>query len=69
MKLLPALFVIISTLNFPQDNAQYKFPLSNNKRLAWQEAELGAVFHYDLHVFDEVKYQQYHLQVFPGIIC
>ncbi|MFT6831178.1 MAG: alpha-L-fucosidase [Planctomycetota bacterium] len=27
-------------------------------QLAWQKAELGVVFHYDLHVFDEEHYQQ-----------
>ncbi len=38
-----------------QDN---KFPLPNARQLAWQEAELGVVFHYDLHVFDGKKYGQ-----------
>lgn len=33
-------------------------PIPNKAQLAWQEAELGAVFHYDLHVFDGAKYQQ-----------
>ena len=33
-------------------------PVPNPAQLAWQEAELGAVFHYDLHVFDEKHYQQ-----------
>ncbi len=34
------------------------YPLPNKKQLAWQEAEMGAVFHYDLHVFDGKKYGQ-----------
>ena len=25
---------------------------------AWQESELGLVYHYDLHIFDNVRYQQ-----------
>ena len=29
-------------------------------QLAWQEAELGVVFHYDLHVFDAKHYDQDH---------
>ena len=29
-------------------------------QLAWQEAELGVLFHYDLHVFDDVHYNQGH---------
>ncbi|MEQ8556444.1 MAG: alpha-L-fucosidase [Cyclobacteriaceae bacterium] len=33
-------------------------PTPNPAQLAWQKAELGAVFHYDLHVFDGEKYQQ-----------
>ncbi len=33
-------------------------PTPNTQQLAWQEAEMGAVFHYDLHVFDGQKYAQ-----------
>jgi alpha-L-fucosidase len=33
-------------------------PKPNAAQLAWQRAEMGAVFHYDLHVFDEKKYEQ-----------
>lgn len=33
-------------------------PVPNKAQLAWQKAELGAVFHYDLHVFDNKKYRQ-----------
>lgn len=35
-----------------------KYPIPNKRQLAWQEAELGVVFHYDLHVFDGKKYGQ-----------
>ena len=43
-----------------QVNAQKQVNISipNPKQLAWQQAEMGAVFHYDLHVFDEKKYEQ-----------
>ncbi|TDN95909.1 alpha-L-fucosidase [Sunxiuqinia elliptica] len=37
---------------------QQKRPVPNKCQQAWQEAELGAVFHYDLHVFDGKKYGQ-----------
>jgi len=37
---------------------QNEMPQPNERQLAWQEAELGAVFHYDLHVFDGKKYGQ-----------
>ncbi len=33
-------------------------PLPNPRQLAWQEAEMGVIFHYDLHVFDNRKYRQ-----------
>lgn len=45
------------TLITAQTN-QADFPKPNKAQLSWQEAELGAVFHYDLHVFDGAKYQQ-----------
>jgi len=33
-------------------------PLPNAQQLAWQKAELGVIFHYDLHIFDTTKYVQ-----------
>jgi len=44
---------------------QAKVPLPNARQLAWQEAELGVVFHYDLHVFDGKKYGQGGNRVTP----
>ncbi len=35
-----------------------QIPLPTPQQLAWQQAELGVVFHYDLHVFDNKKYNQ-----------
>jgi alpha-L-fucosidase/predicted GH43/DUF377 family glycosyl hydrolase len=40
-------------------------PLPNKRQLAWQEAEMGAVFHYDLHVFDGKKYGQGNNRIDP----
>jgi len=40
-------------------------PIPNARQLAWQEAEMGAVFHYDLHVFDGIKYGQAGNRVGP----
>ena len=40
-------------------------PVPNPRQLAWQEAELGAIFHYDLHVFDGVKYGQGNNRISP----
>jgi alpha-L-fucosidase len=33
-------------------------PKPTPQQLAWQKAELGVVFHYDLHVFDDKHYNQ-----------
>ena len=35
-----------------------KYPIPNKRQLAWQEAELGVLISYDLHVFDNKKYKQ-----------
>ncbi len=40
-------------------------PLPNKRQLAWQEAEFGVVFHYDLHVFDGVRYGQGSNRISP----
>ncbi|MES1249761.1 MAG: alpha-L-fucosidase, partial [Chitinophaga rupis] len=34
-------------------------------QLAWQEAEMGVVFHYDLHVFDPSLYKQADNRITP----
>lgn len=33
-------------------------PVPDPQQLAWQQAEFGVIFHYDLHVFDTSKYNQ-----------
>ena len=40
-------------------------PKPNRAQRAWQEAELGVIFHYDLHVFDNKKYSQGANRVTP----
>lgn len=40
-------------------------PIPNARQLAWQEAEMGAVFHYDLHVFDNKPYNQAENRIVP----
>ena len=32
--------------------AQQEIPVPKPHQIKWHEAEMGAVFHYDLHVFD-----------------
>lgn len=34
-------------------------------QLKWHEAEMGAVFHYDLHVFDGIRYEQGNNRINP----
>jgi alpha-L-fucosidase len=44
---------------------EHQTPRPNARQLAWQEAELGVVFHYDLHVFDGLKYGQGNNRISP----
>lgn len=46
-------------------SAQEKNPVPTQAQLEWQEAELTAVFHYDLHVFDGKKYNQGYNRITP----
>jgi alpha-L-fucosidase len=45
--------------------AAFAQPLPAPAQLAWQRAELGVVFHYDLHVFDGKKYGQGNNRISP----
>ena len=40
-------------------------PVPNDRQLTWQEVELGALFSYDLHVFDGKKYIQRRNRIDP----
>ena len=40
-------------------------PLPKPAQITWQEAELTAVFHYDLHVFDGTQYNQEYNRITP----
>lgn len=40
-------------------------PVPAPHQLKWHEAELGVVFHYDLHVFDGIKYGQGNNRIQP----
>lgn len=58
-------FVLIAMLCFGANAQQKAIPKPNKQQLAWQEAELGVVFHYDLHVFDGEKYGQGNNRISP----
>lgn len=49
------LLVLLQYVSYAQE---IDIPRPNKQQLAWQEAEIGVVFHYDLHVFDGKKYGQ-----------
>jgi alpha-L-fucosidase len=42
-----------------------KIPIPTQAQLSWQNAELVAVFHYDLHIFDGEKYNQQKNRITP----
>ena len=47
-------------------HAQKSTPITPKPhQLKWHEAELGAVFHYDLHVFDGIRYGQGNNRINP----
>ncbi len=50
------ILLICSITTFTKIEAQVPVPTS--PQLAWQQTEIGVVFHYDLHVFDNKKYNQ-----------
>ena len=43
--------ILLSAANLRAQNNK-EVPVPNERQLAYQKAELGVVFHYDLHVFD-----------------
>jgi len=51
------------TIFIPIEHSPY--PLPNKRQIDWQEAELGVVFHYDLHVFDGIRYGQGNNRIAP----
>ena len=40
-------------------------PIPKPHQLKWHEAEMGAIFHYDLHVFDGIRYGQGNNRINP----
>ncbi|GAA4297549.1 alpha-L-fucosidase [Aestuariibaculum suncheonense] len=59
--------LIIFLFNSLETTAQSKtaIPIPTQAQLDWQNAELVAVFHYDLHVFDGKTYNQSHNRITP----
>lgn len=42
----------------PDMSDELRLPRPSPAQLAWQDAELGLVYHYDLHIFDDCRYRQ-----------
>ena len=49
--------------------AQPEIIIPKPHQLKWHEAEMGAVFHYDLHVFDGIRYGQGNNRISPQRSC
>ena len=56
------LSILYSICSFAQ---QQSIPVPKPHQLKWHEAEMGAVFHYDLHVFDGIRYGQGNNRINP----
>lgn len=57
--------LIVSALSSLSCLAQPSVVLPSPHQLKWHEAEMGAVFHYDLHVFDGIRYGQGNNRINP----
>jgi len=58
-----SLFLMSSVISSAQSSGEVPIPTS--AQLDWQNAEMVAVFHYDLHVFDGKKYNQRENRITP----
>lgn len=63
VKLFTCLFIFLWC--FVSVHAQHQIPVPNQQQLAWQQAEFGVIFHYDLHVFDTSEYNQTTNRITP----
>jgi len=57
-KYIPSLIICLILAAVDIAYGQKNIPLPKKCQITWQNAELTAVFHYDLHVFDGKKYNQ-----------
>ena len=62
LKLILLSATLTATYAFAQQQA---IPTPKPHQLKWHEAEMGAVFHYDLHVFDGIRYGQGNNRINP----
>ena len=62
---LIAIFILLGSIVFLKAQKGTDVPIPTPVQLNWQNAELVAVFHYDLHVFDGKKYKQHVNRITP----
>lgn len=68
MKVTNQLYIIVfilSGLSLLNPIYAQELPKPNKAQLAWQQAELGLIFHYDIHVFDKKAYNQTKNRIIP----
>ena len=65
LKCILTILVASLTLQGVAKNNEQVTPIPTQAQLTWQNAELVAVFHYDLHVFDGKKYNQAYNRITP----
>lgn len=58
------LFLLFASLNASAETVSC-CPVPTNTQVGWHEAEMGAIFHYDLHVFDGKCYVQTENRITP----
>lgn len=63
--LLLILFALVASVNGQTKKERTSLPVPTPAQLNWQKAELVAVFHYDLHVFDGARYNQAYNRITP----
>ncbi|MFV0607057.1 MAG: alpha-L-fucosidase [Niabella sp.] len=64
-RLLKTLFFFSLLLLLKSYTVAQSIPTPNSAQLAWQQAELGFIFHYDLNVFDSSHYNQAQNRITP----
>ena len=63
MKINFYLIIFLIANIFPAIGQETFIPVPAPHQLKWHESEIGVVFHYDLHVFDGIKYGQGNNQI------
>ena len=63
--ILCTVIILIGFIGLSKAQENTNIPIPTHAQLEWQNAELVAVFHYDLHVFDGKKYNQGENRITP----